>query len=112
MLKTLELHKGDLVKVFEVLDFKGGDRFYFIKIKAIFVDESELHIREFISSDNVLYSYHWQDKDGSLRIRWDNAPHHPHLNTYPHHKHAPLLEESEEMCLEDVLKEIREKLQK
>jgi hypothetical protein len=22
------------------------------------------------------YSFHWQYKDGSLRIRWDNAPHH------------------------------------
>ena len=110
MLKTLELLQDDLIKSFEVLDFKGGDRFYFIKIRAALVDGSELHIREFFSSDNVLYSYHWQDEKGSLRIRWDNAPHHSHLSTYPHHKHAPELEESEEMCLEEVLKEIRERV--
>jgi hypothetical protein len=110
MLKTLELLQDDLIKGFEVLDFKGGDRFYFIKIRAALVDGSELHIREFFSSDNVLYSYHWQDEKGSLRIRWDNAPHHSHLSTYPHHKHAPELEESEEMCLEEVLKEIRERV--
>lgn len=104
MLKTLELLQDYLIKGFEVLDFKGGDRFYFIKIRAALVDGSELHIREFFSSDNLLYSYHWQDENGPLRIRWDNAPHHSHLSTYPHHKHAPELEESEEMCLEEVLK--------
>jgi len=112
MLKTLELLQDDIIKGFEVQDFKGSDRFYFLKIKAVLVDGSELHIREFFSLDNTLYSYHWQDENGSLRIRWDNAPHHPHLRTYPHHKHTPELKESEEIRLEEVLKVIREKLQK
>jgi hypothetical protein len=110
MLKTLELLQDKITKSFEILDFKSSDRFYYLKIRAVLVDCSELHIREFYSSDNALYSYHWQDESGSLRIRWDNAPHHPKLRTHPHHKHAPLLEESEEMCLEEVLKEIRERL--
>lgn len=108
MLKTLELLKNDLIKVYEILDFKGGERFYYIKIRATLIDGSELHIREFFSSDSLLYSYHWQDGNGSLITRWDNAPHHSHLSTYPHHKHAPELEESEEMCLGEVLKEIHE----
>ncbi len=110
MLKTLELLQDDLIKSFEILDFKGGERFYYIKIRATLIDGSELHIREFFSSDNVLYSYHWQDENGSLRIRWDNSPRHSHLSTYPHHKHAPELEESGEMCLEEILKEIRERV--
>ena len=33
------------------------------------------------------YSYHWQDKEGQLIKRWDNAPHHKELNNYPHHIH-------------------------
>jgi len=33
------------------------------------------------------YRFHWQDATGGLRKRWDNAPHHPELPTYPHHIH-------------------------
>lgn len=34
------------------------------------------------------YSFHWQDSDGNLRKRWDNAPHHSELSTHPHHVHV------------------------
>lgn len=34
------------------------------------------------------YSFHWQDGAGGLRMRWDNAPHHPEVPTHPHHVHA------------------------
>jgi hypothetical protein len=47
-----------------------------------------------------------------LRIRWDNSPHHSDLGTFPDHKHSPELEESKEMSLEEVLKEIKENLKK
>lgn len=33
------------------------------------------------------YSFHWQDTDGQLRKRWDNAAHHPEVPTHPHHVH-------------------------
>lgn len=33
------------------------------------------------------YRFHWQDADGQLRKRWDNAAHHPEIPTYPHHVH-------------------------
>lgn len=33
------------------------------------------------------YSFHWQRSDGCLICRWDNAPHHPELSTFPHHIH-------------------------
>ena len=33
------------------------------------------------------YSFHWQDPDGRLRKRWDNAPHHPEISTNPNHVH-------------------------
>lgn len=33
------------------------------------------------------YSFHWQDADGELRKRWDNAAHHPEIPTHPHHVH-------------------------
>lgn len=33
------------------------------------------------------YRFHWQDADGQLRKRWDNAAHHPEVPAHPHHVH-------------------------
>lgn len=33
------------------------------------------------------YRHHWQDAGGHLIKRWDNAPHHPTVDTFPHHLH-------------------------
>jgi len=33
------------------------------------------------------YRYHWQKTSGKLIQRWDNANHHPELDTHPHHTH-------------------------
>ena len=51
----------------------------------IFIDESELHFREFIdasegSIDKLAYSYHLQDKNNNLLFRYDNAKHKPACN--------------------------------
>jgi len=110
MLKTLELLEHKLIKSYEILDFKQGKDFYFLKIKAVLIDNSELHVREYASEKEYLYSYHWQDEKGSLRIRWDNSPHHKRIKTFPHHKHTPKIEESKEMGLEDVLRVIEKEL--
>jgi hypothetical protein len=45
-------------------------------------------------------------KVGKLMVRWDNAPHHKNLKTYPHHKHTSQLEESTEVNLEDIVNQI------
>ncbi len=82
MLKTLELLKSKLIKGYDILDFKQGEDFYFLKIKAVLIDNSVLHVREYASEREYLYSYHWQDEKGSLRIRWDNSPHHKHIKTF------------------------------
>ena len=33
------------------------------------------------------YRHHWQNRDSRLLKRWDNAPHYPTIDTYPHHLH-------------------------
>jgi hypothetical protein len=33
------------------------------------------------------YRHHWQDRAGRLIKRWDNAPHHPDVSSFPHHLH-------------------------
>jgi len=40
-----------------------------------------------IQSHVIRYSFHWQDAQGKLKQRWDNAPHHPELPNFPHHVH-------------------------
>jgi len=111
MLKTLRLVKeSSIVREYEIQDFKQGRNFYYIRLKVILIDDSELYVKEYVSETEYLYSFHWQYKDGSLRIRWDNAPHHKSIRTFPHHKHTPDLEESTEISLEDVLKVIENRL--
>ncbi len=66
-----------------------------------------LYVREYNDEKERKYSFHWQDKQDSLIIRWDNAPHHNNLGTFPHHKHtANGIEESNEISLEDILRYI------
>lgn len=57
------LHDGGLAELFE------------------YVGESDGHIRV------LKYSFCWQDVQGKLRRRWDNAPHYPTLPHTPHHVH-------------------------
>jgi hypothetical protein len=33
------------------------------------------------------YRYHWQNRNGQVIMRWDNAPHHPEIESFPHHLH-------------------------
>ena len=51
----------------------------------------ELHIAEYVVTEPVLtrpkYRYHLQTFGGKLVSRWDNAPHHPDVSTFPDHRH-------------------------
>lgn len=51
----------------------------------------ELHIAEYVVTEPVLtrpkYRYHLQTGDGRLMSRWDNAPHHADIDTWPDHRH-------------------------
>jgi len=55
----------------------------------------------------IMYKYQYQHPDGTSIFRYDNAPHHPHLSTFPSHKHiAGSVVEAEPPDLSDVLREI------
>ena len=78
------------------------------KARLILNDSSILEFSEVIifSIAKHKYSYQWMSKDFELKIRWDNALHHRHITTFPHHKHVgseDKIEESENMTLEMVL---------
>jgi hypothetical protein len=63
---------------------------------------SELHVKDYLFLDGSRkYSYHWQDAHGNCIIRWDNAPHHQAVGTFPFHKHLgeqETITESPPMC--------------
>jgi hypothetical protein len=82
------LNNKDLVSSYQVLDFKQSKESIYIKLKIIFTDKTELHTKEYITKDNRIYSFHWQNIKGDLLYRWDNAPHYKNLITFPHHKHC------------------------
>jgi hypothetical protein len=55
-----------------------------------FIDGSVLHFMEFADArgnERYKYSYHYQDRDGEMIFRYDMAPHHQEIATFPHHKH-------------------------
>ena len=94
---------------------------YRIVLKGIiiFVDGSSLHFLEYVlEEDNrllrVSYRFHYIKQDGSLVFRYDNAPHHPELPTFPLHKHLPgkKVVSSSEKSLIDILDEIGEIISK
>ncbi len=58
-------------------------------------------------SAKIKYRYQYMDSRQALVFRYDNAPHYPHMKTFPHHKHLPEgEEESSEPTLEMVLLEV------
>ena len=98
------LENNDLINYYEVLDFRENQHSFFLKLKILFIDRSVLFASEYFSIENHNYSYHWQDENNLLLIRWDNSPYHRNIETFPHHKHKnDKIFSSEEIGLEDVL---------
>jgi len=45
--------------------------------------------------------------DGQMLFRYDNSPHHPEIDSYPHHKHTPgKIRASNIPSMQDILNEI------
>ena len=66
----------------------------FVEGEITFIDDSRLAFFEFLqrlgaTGKREKYRYHFMDANARLIFRYDDAPHHPALATYPHHKHLP-----------------------
>jgi len=64
-----------------------------LRLRLRFLDNSMLEISEAIqivggSLAWLSYRYHYQNPDGSVIFRYDNAPHHAEISTHPEHKHV------------------------
>jgi len=79
--------------IFESLILKDKRSLYIgiIEGDVYFIDKSVLHFIEFVNvkekTERYKYSYHYQDEDGKVIFRYDMAPHHIEIETFPHHKH-------------------------
>lgn len=61
---------------------------YLLHVSVLMRDGSQLAIRDYLFTDQSRkYAYQWMEPDGSLRCRWDNAPHWPDVPTFPDHLH-------------------------
>jgi len=59
-----------------------------IRLVFFLRDGSNLRVAEQWSGVRLIrYSYYWLTSDNRLIAGWDNAAHHHHLPTHPHHKH-------------------------
>jgi len=66
----------------------------YLKGHLLFIDSSILEIAIFaVAPHNTLsidkYRLHYMNRAGQMLFRYDNAPHHPEIDSYPHHKHTP-----------------------
>ncbi len=64
----------------------------FIRIRAVLSNGDLIEAFEFVvpkadAIETLTYRIHWQSSDGQLKRRWDNAPHHREIPTFPNHVH-------------------------
>jgi len=75
----------------------------------VFKDGSVLHFKEIFFEEKRQYRFHYMDERNNLISRWDNAPHHKELRTFPHHVHLPDgVKENKPVKLIDVLDKIED----
>jgi len=67
----------------------------YVEGEIMVVDGSRLAFFEFLrwgvagsDLDREKYRYHFMDTSNQLIFRYDNAPHHREVATFPHHKHS------------------------
>jgi hypothetical protein len=78
--------------------------------RIIFENGSSLEFTEVVDTEQtgkVKYRYQYMDERQSLIFRYDNAPHHKAVKSFPHHRHIPgKVTDSNEPNLNDVLLEV------
>ncbi len=71
-------------------DATGRIGFMRYRLTLINDDLLELTERVEVQAGEIIvtkYRHHWQNQEGVLIKRWDNAPHYPQVASFPHHLH-------------------------
>jgi hypothetical protein len=77
------LRKKEFINDIIIQDFKEFKYGFYIKLVCIFSNKFECHIKEYVDEYSRNYSYHFQNSEAKMIIRWDNALHHKNLITFP-----------------------------
>ena len=104
-----------IIQDWHVVQERRDSKISELKIRFVFIDQSILEYTEIKVHDlnKRKYAFQWMAANHDLLIRWDNALHHPHIATFPHHKHTgneKTITESSDITLLEVLTEIRQLL--
>lgn len=79
----------------------------FLKGRITFVDGSVLEFSEQVPAEQKKFRLHYMDAQNNLIVRWDSAPHHKQLSTFPFHKHTSrAVEAHKSVCVLEALDEI------
>ena len=100
-----------------VICLASDDHNGLLRCRVFFWDESYLDIYEVVNTERgypirVHYAYTYV-RGGKRVFRYDNAPHHPGILTFPHHKHIgaeDALAESPQPTLAQVIAEVEKLL--
>jgi hypothetical protein len=109
--KTID--SSSIVLVSNIQKYFGpGEETVYLKGQITIIDSSTLEIsifatesREKLSIDK--YRLHYRSNAGQMVFRYDNSPHHPEIDSFPHHKHMPgKIRPSNIPSIKDILNEI------
>lgn len=91
--KTLLLNSPLITSHQFIREYEGLQKSY-IRARLTLANDSLLEFSEYVEEDGrddykiTDYSFQWMDKDGNQIRRWDNTPHFPKLENFPHHIHV------------------------
>lgn len=107
MYRTVKILKeSSIVESIISIDSDAFGEYYKLKIQVLLINGWKLNVWEHAMPGFRRYAYHIS-KGSELIIRWDNAPHHKQIKTYPHHKHInENVLESREVTIDDILEEL------
>jgi len=100
-----------IIENYEIIKWEAEPTSYRFKAKIVFTNGTKLYVKDYLFYNRRKYSFHWQDANENLLVRWDNAEHWKDIDTFPFHKHeGKKVLSSTETSLEDVLEYIFQKL--
>ncbi len=101
----------DIIAGYDITKFRIVGTSYQLVCRIEFADRTLLFVRDYLFPDGSRkYSFHWQNICDDCILRWDNAPHHQNVATFPYHKHVgkeERIEASPPVKLKTVLEHIR-----
>lgn len=106
-----------IIEAKQILTQRQDNRIMELRVRLILIDKTILEITEIFIFDlnKRKYSFQWMEENYDLKIRWDNAPHHRNILTFPHHKHTlqeENVQESDEPTIEEILGMIKKEILK